>query len=574
MLKMITVLMLTLLVFGQVLNGIAEAEPSETAVDSQLLFESSDHKLEQAFKWAKAQALHYAHEGEDPVGPWYEAALPGRRAFCMRDVAHQVIGAAALGLDAGNLNMLSRFASAVSPARDWAGYWEIDVTGNASPEDYLNDHDFWYNLPANFDILDAAVRLWAWTADNTYLTDSRFTAFFEATAGPYVKSWGLQSDNILSRPRIMNALFNYARGIPSYNEGPEGFDAAAFNVGVDLLAAEYRAFTDLAFLAGRRHDLQAQHKYLQTAAALSDLIETKAWSEKDQRYYGFLRPDGTAGGSGDMWLLRFDAISDPVRIRGALSYLESPQVLQAMNVEGESYLPRIFFLNGENASAYQQIFSLSNPAQQRRDYPEVSFAVIDALVTGVMGVEGQPLLEESQPMIRTLSRLLTDADKASIQGVRIQGATVDITHIGEHQTSFTNRSNKPLRWQAEFPSSHRMLYAEGKWVRASLQYHPIGKPTSSIVLVVPPGATRTVSVRSPQIVTQLMRPHKLVVSHGKDRIGRRHVGTLRSLGRSRVETGIWCNVSGAPDTGLNRIDNCGSANVKRLSNGVPLSRLQ
>ena len=39
------------------------------------------------FAWAKEQALAYSHEG-DLVGEWYEAALPDRQAFCMRDVAH------------------------------------------------------------------------------------------------------------------------------------------------------------------------------------------------------------------------------------------------------------------------------------------------------------------------------------------------------------------------------------------------------------------------------------------------------------------------------------------------------
>lgn len=48
--------------------------------------------LNQVLEWAKEQALAYAFE-DDPVGLWYEAALPGREAFCMRDVSHQSMGA-------------------------------------------------------------------------------------------------------------------------------------------------------------------------------------------------------------------------------------------------------------------------------------------------------------------------------------------------------------------------------------------------------------------------------------------------------------------------------------------------
>src|SRR5215471_13472225 len=63
----------------------------------QLDFDTSDANLNTAFAWARRQALAYAFRG-DPVGDWYEAALPGRQAFCMRDVSHQAMGAHALGL--------------------------------------------------------------------------------------------------------------------------------------------------------------------------------------------------------------------------------------------------------------------------------------------------------------------------------------------------------------------------------------------------------------------------------------------------------------------------------------------
>ncbi|MEN8226481.1 MAG: hypothetical protein ABFS05_14090 [Bacteroidota bacterium] len=51
-------------------------------------FTCSDSTLQHAFEWAKATALSYVRE-DTIVGLWYEAALPGRDAFCMRDVSHQ-----------------------------------------------------------------------------------------------------------------------------------------------------------------------------------------------------------------------------------------------------------------------------------------------------------------------------------------------------------------------------------------------------------------------------------------------------------------------------------------------------
>jgi hypothetical protein len=69
--------------------------------------------LVRAFDWAKKQALIYVFDG-DPVGLWYEAALPGRRAFCMRDVSHQAAGARVLGLAGYTHNLLRRFAENIS----------------------------------------------------------------------------------------------------------------------------------------------------------------------------------------------------------------------------------------------------------------------------------------------------------------------------------------------------------------------------------------------------------------------------------------------------------------------------
>lgn len=95
-------------------------------VFSRLTFHSYSAKLNQGFQWAMRQALSYVHSGGDPVGYWYEAALPGRDAFCMRDVSHQSSGAAAMGFSAHNLNMAQKFAASISEGKDYCCFWEIN----------------------------------------------------------------------------------------------------------------------------------------------------------------------------------------------------------------------------------------------------------------------------------------------------------------------------------------------------------------------------------------------------------------------------------------------------------------
>ncbi len=168
----------------------AYPQPAERGAHSDLDFASSDARLVDSFRWARQQALSYVFD-DDPVGPWYEASLPGRHAFCMRDTAHQADGAQALGLTRYNHNMLRRFAENIAASRDWCSYWEIDRLNRPAPVDYKSDAEFWYNLPANFDILDTCYRMFLWTGDRSYIEDPVFLNFYERTITDYTKRWDL-----------------------------------------------------------------------------------------------------------------------------------------------------------------------------------------------------------------------------------------------------------------------------------------------------------------------------------------------------------------------------------------------
>ena len=59
-------------------------------------------------------------------------------------------------------------------------------------------------------------------------------------------------------------------------------------------------------------------------------------------------------------------------------------------IEIESYLPEILYRYGEDEAAYARILALADPAKERREYPEVPFAVVGACTTGLMGVSRTP----------------------------------------------------------------------------------------------------------------------------------------------------------------------------------------
>lgn len=486
-------------------TGAAHAQTASP--ESELQFVSSDAKLTQAFVWARKQALSYAHGPVDPVGAWYEAALPGRNAFCMRDVSHQSTGAAALGLYDANRNMLERFAAAVSRKRDWAGYWEIDKDGVPSPADYVNDDDFWYNLPANFDLLDASVRMWRWTGDSTFLTDPRFEQFFRHTSTDYVRVWQLGPSNILSRPRIMNrhlqeGRFVGARGIPSYTE-----ERTDFNVGTDLLAAEYRAFEDLSALALMRKQTDLSRKYAAIADKLLDLVETKAWSEKGHHFVDTLAADGSVQeGDGDTMILYFGAVRDPQHLQAVLSRISAPYFRDHIAIEEESYIPQILYRYGRARAAYDTILDLTNPNKKRREYPEVSYAVIAAIVTGTMGIDVSYELPSGSFVVHSMAQLAGAPEDARIDHLRIQQNVIDLEHEGASRSSITNVSGPPLRWRAEFRGKVASLAVDGRLRSAHVSRDSAGLFTSSVLVEVPSGRHVTVSEEERGSPSKATRP--------------------------------------------------------------------
>jgi len=209
-------------------SSLVQIQPGN--VQSNLELTSSDQRLVDVFNWAKAQATAYCFDG-DPVGPWYEAVEPGREGFCIRDTCHQSMGAQALGLARYTRNMLHRFAENVTDSKDFCSYWEINRYNKPAPVDYKNNSAFWYNLPANFDLVDCCFRMYVWTGDESYINDPVFQNLYDRTVNDYVVRWGLGLDQIMTRPRLLNirgifdptSKFQPCRGIPGYNEGDKTY---------------------------------------------------------------------------------------------------------------------------------------------------------------------------------------------------------------------------------------------------------------------------------------------------------------------------------------------------------------
>jgi hypothetical protein len=467
--------------------------------------DTSDANLAAAFAWARRQALSYAFTS-DPVGDWYEAALPGRQAFCMRDVSHQSMGAHALGLGRHTRNMLRKFAENISEARDWCSFWEINRNNLPAPADYHDDADFWYNLPANFDVLDACYRMYIWTGDRTYVTDGAFLNFYKRTVHDYVDRWDLGLDRIMTRPRIMNVRghvdpanrFQRNRGIPSYEESDPNFIVA-----VDQVAVQYAGYLAYARFQQLLGNDEESRTFLKRADEVKSFLSQVWWDKDSANYYSSLSLDHKLRRRGLNWaVLYYGAAEEGSKSESIVkAILRSLENMEHIGIEEQSHLPEILYRYGKPDAAYDQILDLTREGKNRREYPEVSYAVIGAIVAGLMGIElvqaePQKALQESlyvEQTVSTTSRLTPKTKWAEIKHMPMRTNEISVRHDGLGKTTLINVAGPALIWNACFPGLHRNLLANGKDAQATSSGSARNnQPVSCSTIVVGSGERKTV----------------------------------------------------------------------------------
>ncbi len=467
-----------LFIAAALLIAIASCAPSDcprnccpiTDVESnELSFESSDKELELTFYWAKKMALSYAHDGGDPVGCWYEAALPSRNAFCMRDAAHQSIGAEMLGLSKHNYNMMHKFASNISESKDWCTYWEIDKDDKPCPADYASDDDFWYNLNANFDVMYACWRLYEWTGDKRYLQEAAFDNFYALSAKNYVDSWQLNPEQMLTRTREVNKKpdakrFRGSRGVPSYVETFAGLYSSS-----DLVATiygGYDAYSKILAQTGRK-EMSAQ--MAARAEEYRKHLDEKWWSPEINSYHTFWTDKGTfADGEGLTHVIWFGAVKEPARIKGTV---EKMLARKEWNIENISYFPLLWYRYNYKDEAYKILKDIV--IARRCEYPEVSYGMIEGIVSGTMGI--QP--SASQKRVTTLPQI-TGENYLQVNNLPMLGGTVSVRHNYNQTSAFANNTQHEIIWEAAFVGDYENILVNGTSVKAQKRTDAMGATVS------------------------------------------------------------------------------------------------
>ena len=458
--------------------------PGEGAIE----LESANSRLVDGFRWAKWQALQYVRN-TGSVRRWYEAALLGRNAFCMRDVSHMSTGAQFLGLGARTRNMLHLFAQHISASKEWCSWWEITGEDEPAQIDYRSDHDFWYDLPANFDVLDACYRQWLWSRDNFYIDDPVFLNYYRRTVSSYVEAWDRKHNGLLDHLPSDGHM-----GIGTYDEDLQD----NVSVGADLLAAQYAAYRDYAEMARARGDGAGASDFAGKAEALKSLYNQKWWDPTRQAFWGALGAEGqfekeTGTGRSTMEFPLYYGLPDP----GAKTQCSLDRLEQQLHpgraaqhgiiggVEGVSYLPDIFYKYGRSRSAWTVLLALIDPHLKRREYPEVSFTVAGNIGSGLMGISPSP-----QPnTVETLPQLTSETEWAALHHVPVGNNTISIRHTQTHKTELTSESGGDLTWKATFPGAWTTLLVDRRAVPARQETRAGGYRVSWCEITVRTGET-------------------------------------------------------------------------------------
>jgi hypothetical protein len=156
-----------------------------------------------------------------------------------------------------------------------------------------------------------------------------------------------------------------------------------------------------------------------------------------------------------------------------------------------SYFPEVLFLYGRNDSAYQYLLELTDPNFRSRGMPEVVFAALGAVATGLAGISP----DAAHNTLETLPRLPQSLSWTKLAHLPVLKNEVAVTHRGAVETIITNQAGPTFDWKASFPiaSTDRraQLLVDRAPARFAIEQGINHQPVAVATVPVSPGQTRT-----------------------------------------------------------------------------------
>ena len=111
-------------------------------------------------------------------------------------------------------------------------------------------------------------------------------------------------------------------------------------------------------------------------------------------------------------------------------------------------MPEILWRYGRDEAAMKVWLKMTAPDYKRREYPEVSFAAVDALICGYMGLHA----DASANAVNTRSAV-EYGEWAQIMDAPLWGGSIDLKHEGKRASELTNRTGRTIKWTAQLENN-------------------------------------------------------------------------------------------------------------------------
>ncbi len=456
--------------------------PGVVRFRAPLMLNSSCEQLNDIFNWAKDRAYSFVETGEGNNIPSYWAGLPDRPAFYLRDVAHQALGAHFLELDQENYSMLHTFAESSTFGRKYYPLWAFEFDGSIYYLDYHNDTNFVREVPQAFEITKTAYELYRWTGDENYISDTVMVDHYTHAVNGFMEFHD-QNDNGIADDN-WHQTGNIFLGTATYNEqSTDNFIEAA-----DGMAAQYAAFDAYSGILAARGDTAGAQNWADKAQALRNTFGT-AWYQNLQYVRGF-KITGSAGmGFAQMHIMfpaRYGLTDQAEKNAAALDMLWAnyPSI---WFVVARSYHPETYFKYNQPERGWAMMNNIFE--DNRHNYPEIAFVLIQNCITGIMGVDAFA----PQNTVTTTPRLPGEIDWVEADSLKIGQQYIYLKQEKNYKTTLTNKSNNQLTWNAGFYGFYASLLKNGA-ILPAVQTSLNGCERSFVEVTLAPGETATVEV--------------------------------------------------------------------------------
>lgn len=400
-----------------------------------ILLKSDCELLENAFKWAQQKTRQfvvtgvkkgavnkgdggkwYGPKGRITKNPKYEWAQPkdyipsfwagyyDRTAFYIRDFVHQAVGAHLSGLDDELFSMYKTFIDSAGEETGGYALWAFNFDGSVYYMDTPDHNRFVRELPAQFELVETAYRLYLWTGDRRYIFDDSIFGFIKNIMTDFID----RQDGIVLKNKngIPEGLGDIWKGSATYNE--RGFHAAEAG---DCIGAMYQAMLAYSAILKIRGDNAESHIQKQRADKLKQYFNHD-WSvvegsdaycyaidNNGKKHFKWYKKRSELHGGASLVLIPVKELAEGgCRTDKLLDHIHLCQCDKKLcedNIESYTYLPQAFFPYNHNDRAWYWMKHIMNskdlPHERRSqgtngDYPEISFTFLEHTISGLMGI--------------------------------------------------------------------------------------------------------------------------------------------------------------------------------------------